>query len=292
MRIVITGANGHLGIRLINRLSTEHEVVAVVRSTTALAVIADLRCQPLVVDYADIDSLAAAARDCDAAVHLVGIIKKTRLNSYAQAHEIPCAALATAAEKAGVKQIIALSILGSDPNSENECLASRGKSEAILGEGSASVLILRVPMVLGENDFASNALFQKADRMIGFGFRTASLEQPIYAGDVIDAICALLGNSSANELITLAGPEVLTRVELIKRAGRVIGKNPMIISIPVMVGRLVARVMETLMQSPPVTEDMIDLLDRDDEVDSESAARQIGIRLTPLDEMLNKVAVS
>ena len=291
MRILITGANGHLGIRLINNLSVDHEVVAVVRSSAALAQVKDLHCRSLVVDYADVDGLAAAARDCDVAVHLVGIIKKTRFNSYEQAHEIPCAALVSAAEKAGLKQIIALSILGSDPDANNECLASRGRSEVILTAGSIPARIIRVPMVLGENDFASKALFGKARKIPGFGFRTASLEQPIYAGDIIEAISAIIERTPANELIMLAGPEVLSRAELIKRAGRVIGKNPFTISLPVVLGRLFARALEMFMSSPPVTEDMIDLLDHDDEIDSETTARQIGIKLTSLDEMLSRVAV-
>ena len=153
MRILVTGANGHLGRRLLGRLADDHEVVAVVRSPKALKILSGFRCQSLIVDYADGDALAVAARDCDCAVHLVGIIKETDKNTYKQAHELPCAALALAAEKAGLKQIVALSILGSNAESANGCLASRGVSENILLQGPVPVTILRVPMVLGENDF-------------------------------------------------------------------------------------------------------------------------------------------
>jgi uncharacterized protein YbjT (DUF2867 family) len=291
LRILITGANGHLGIRLINALSRAHDVVAVVRSIKALEAIQNLQCHALVVDYADVEGLATAAGDCDVVVHLVGIIKKSRNNTYDQAHEIPCAALALAAEKAGVERIIALSILGSHIDSENECLASRGRSDAILLGSTTPALIMRVPMVLGEGDYASSALFKKAGSRIAFGFRNLSLEQPIYAGDVINAIIAAVEMPAVNEVITLAGPEVLTRAELIRRAGRVIGNDPVTISIPVMFGRLVGRILESLLQYPPVTADMIDLLDHDDEVDSDESASRIGISLTSLDEMLKKIAV-
>ena len=127
--------------------------------------------------------------------------------------------------------------------------------------------------------------------MIAFGFRNQSLEQPIYAGDVIDAIIAAIEMPAMNEVMTLAGPEVLTREALIKRAGAVIGKDPVTISIPVMIGRLVGRTLESLMEYPPVTEDMIDLLDHDDSVDIEESVARMGITLTSLDEMLTKIAV-
>ena len=118
------------------------------------------------------------------------------------------------------------------------------------------------------------------------------MEQPIYAGDVVDAICALLGQVPTNEIVTLAGPESVSREELIERAGNVIGKHPVTVSIPLIVGRLMCRILERFMASPPVTEDMIDLLDHDDNVDAKSAAKRIGIKLTTLDEMLTKVIVS
>jgi uncharacterized protein YbjT (DUF2867 family) len=277
---------------LIGILSQENEVVAVVRSSAALEVIKDLGCQAYIIDYTDADALASVASDCDSAVHLVGVIKKTGRNSYEQAHEIPCTALASAAEVAGLKQIVALSILGGDVNSGNGCLASRARSDAILIDAPVPAFVLRVPMVLGENDFAARALSRSANKKFGIGLRTTSLEQPIYAGDVVDAICAMLDLAPRNEIITLAGPESVSRSELIKRAGIVIGKNPVTLSIPLMVGRLACKVLELFMTSPPVTEDMIDLLDHDDNVNSKPAADELGIRLTPLDEMLTKVIAS
>jgi uncharacterized protein YbjT (DUF2867 family) len=264
-------------------------VVSVVRSESALKKISGLNCETHIVDYSDSGGLSAAARGCDCAVHLVGIIKKTGNNTYEQAHELACEALVKAARTAGLKHIAALSIIGSDVTSRNACLASRGRSERILLEGDVPVTIIRVPMVLGEDDFASRSLTKKAKAGICFTFRASSLEQPIYVGDLVNAIVAVIARPPGNEIVELAGKESITRRELIVRAGSTVGNHPAIISIPIFLGVWIGKLLEILLRSPPVTADMIDILDHDDEIDSQLAARQLGIELTSLDQTLAKV---
>ena len=58
-------------------------------------------------------------------------------------------ALAAAADRAGLRRIVYLSILGSHPSARNACLASKGRAEQILLGGAVPALVLRVPMVIG-----------------------------------------------------------------------------------------------------------------------------------------------
>ncbi|MBD3649529.1 MAG: SDR family NAD(P)-dependent oxidoreductase, partial [Pseudomonadales bacterium] len=129
MKVLITGANGHLGRRLASRLVNVGEVVAAVRSERAKNILLahkDLeRATIALVDYGDPDSLARAAEGCQAVVHLVGILKESAGNRYEDAHEGSCRALVEAVNRAGVERVICVSILGSDLNSDNAFLASR-----------------------------------------------------------------------------------------------------------------------------------------------------------------------
>ena len=165
-RILITGANGHLGRRLIDALSATHPVTAVVRSGAARRVVeagtdaARVKCVEL--DYRDADALANAARGCTTAVHLVGILKETAANRYVDAHERSTQALVTAARAQGIRRIVHVSILGADPASDNPALASRGRTERILLDCGITPLVLRVPMVLGEGDYAARSLRLRA----------------------------------------------------------------------------------------------------------------------------------
>ncbi len=303
MRIAITGANGHLGLKLIDRLQSEgDDVRAIVRSERAADTVrsyhpdADVR----VVDYADsADSagLQEALRDFDVLVHLVGIIKESAGNSFERAHEAPCRALLEA--DPGVRHVIYLGIVGTDmvgtdmagtgSATQNACLLSRANAEAILRSATWPVSIVRVPMVLGPDDYASMSLARNARKSLVPGFRTASLEQPIFSGDVVNALVAATRLAPADRTLELAGPESLSREQLIRRAGQCFDNEPTVISLPLWLGYTLAFLLEKVSRSPPVTRAMLGVLDHDDRVDNGPALKELGIELTSLDETLQAV---
>ncbi|MFU8817030.1 MAG: NAD(P)H-binding protein [Pseudomonadales bacterium] len=297
--LAITGANGHLGQRLLASLG-EQPIRALVRSRRAAEALDRLglgdRVAVGVVDYDDVDAMAEALSGCIQVVHLVGIIKESAGNSYAAAHEQSCRALAEAAARAGVQRIVYLSILGATTASANACLASKAAAEQILLDGVVPVTVIRVPMVLGEGDYASRALAARARRGVNVLLRGASLEQPIYAGDVIEAVAAVLmrtdGEASALEpgaqVFDLAGPESLSREALVHRAARVRGRRTRVISVPLGLGLAAAAVLERTSANPPVTRAMLGVLDHDDRINPQPALAALGIALTPLDEALRR----
>lgn len=296
-RVLITGANGRLGRRLLQALgatSPPTPTRALVRSARAADSLADLAAgsgsQLRVVDYADAKTMTEAAEGCAQAVHLVGILKETRQNRYASAHEATARALAAAADAAGLRRIVHTSIHGADAASPNPCLASRGRSDAILLAARTPALILRVPMVLGGGDAASTALrlavLSGRATLVGGG---ASLEQPIAARDVVAALCAGLARSGVDDrVLELAGPESLPHRALLERAARSLGAEIRFRSLPLALARAGATLAERLLAEPPFTRAMLGVLQHDDQVDPLPAARALGIDLTPLDEALRE----
>jgi NADH dehydrogenase len=288
-RLVITGANGNLGRRLLTALAGRGSVRALVRSEGAAAKLRQLPGdhEVLVVDYLDPVAVGAALDGAWAVVHLVGIIKEPRAGAYYEAHEATAKVLAAAAQAQGVNRIVYLSILGSDPGAGNACLASKGAAERLLLEAAVTTRVLRVPMVLGEGDYASAALANRARRRLSFVFRGASLEQPIYAGDVIRAVIATLEDAAmAGGAMDLAGPESLSRRALTRRAARSLGRSTRVVSLPLAVGMALAWTLQRLLAPPPVTTAMLGVLDHDDAIDPLPASRALGLALTSLDEML------
>ena len=291
MKVVVAGANGNLGRRLIGALGNAHQVLALVRSPAAAEHLIALPCQVAIVGYQDVERLSALIEDFDVLINLTGIIKASRLNTYVKAHEEVARGLVAACQRAGVERLIALGICGSDEEAANACFRSRAACERIQLEGSQDAVILRVPMVLGEGDFASAALIRNAVSRLAFTFRASSLEQPIYAGDVIAAIEQLLG-SPVRGIITLAGPESLPRKQLITRCAALIENDAnRVVSLPMALGLGIAFVLERLMRSPPVTRAMLGVLDHDDHFD-EPVPSELELTLTPLDVMLKRVAES
>ncbi|MDE0192116.1 MAG: NAD(P)H-binding protein [Gammaproteobacteria bacterium] len=283
-RVLVTGANGHLGRRLLEELKMPTR--AVVRSETAASRLRD-HDDVRIVDYTDDDGLRQACTDCTAIVHLVGIIKEGARATYASAHEESTHSLLNAATQGGVGRIVYLSILGASEGSPNACLASKARAESILLESAIPALVIRVPMVLGEGDYASVALLAKARRTVALTFRASSLEQPIYAGDVVDAIAAGLGPDGPTGIIELAGPRSLSRRALIRSAS---GVGTRTLSLPLALGYALAWLLDRTSRNPPVTPAMLGVLDHDDDIDPQPGAEALGIRLTGLAEMLARVA--
>jgi NADH dehydrogenase len=291
--ILVTGANGNLGRRLLRRLAAAHPLRAVVRSERAAEAVRSAGALPApeirILDYADAERVAEAALGCTHAVHLVGILKESRTSRYLDAHERSCEVLARAADAAGLRRIVYPSILGARPESPNPCLASKGRAERILLGARTPALVLRVPMVLGEDDYAALALRARARAKRAVLVRGgASLEQPIYAGDVTEAIVRGLEAPGLDDVaLDLAGPESLPHRALVARAAAVLGAPPpRVVPLPRVVAFAGAWLAERLLADPPVTRAMLGVLDHDDRIDPADACRRLGISLTPLDETL------
>lgn len=296
-RILVTGANGHLGRRLINALPAEHEIHALVRSTSArqsLLTHAGTRrnLHITVVDPGDVAAVTEVASQCERAVHLIGMIKESKENRYADSHQRPTQALADAAPNTALEQIVYVSILGADDASACRCLRARAAVEGIFKSAKPAATIIRVPMVLGEKDRASYALAKRAAAKRVTVFRAASLEQPIYAGDVISAIGGALEIANPeDQVFDLAGPQSLSRRELITRAAALLDNRPAIYSLPLCLGMALAGLSELALPDPRVTRDMLRVLDHDDAIDPLPAAAALGLNLTPLQETLRRCIV-
>jgi NADH dehydrogenase len=225
---------------------------------------------------------------------LVGVLKETPTQRYADAHEGTARALATAAKSGALRRIVYLSILGAASASRNACLASKARAEAILLEAPLATTVLRLPMVLGGDDPATWALRARArSRVVPLVRGGASLEQPIDARDVLAAILAALERPQlAGRVLDVAGPESLARRELIRRTAAMLGNTPRFVSIPLALVRTFAALAERVTASPPLTTAMLDVLEHDDCVDAKLACDALGITLTPLDETLRRVVAS
>ena len=287
-RIVITGANGHIGQRLIKKMATDYDVRALVRTDKAAQMLGNSAADEVrIVDYMSELAMTRALEGCIGVVHLVGIIRENHNSTYVNAHENATRALCRAAEVTGIRKVVYLSILGASVNSTNVCLSSKARAERVLMESSVSSSILRVPMVLGTNDHASRALAKRASSSIAFAFRASSLEQPIDVDDVIAAVIACMESSIAG-VLCLAGPASLSRRMLYERAGF----HGLLISLPMWLGMIVAGLLERVSDSPPMTRAMLGVLDHDDNIGADACAQKLGITLTSLDETLKKIGLS
>jgi NADH dehydrogenase len=241
-----------------------------------------------IVDYTSPKEMEAAIGGAAAVVHLVGIIKEAPGSRYVEAHEQTCHALALAASRSGVKRIVYLSILGSKPDSDNPCLSSKGRAETLLLDDRVATTVIRVPMVLGGDDPASDSLRRAARseslRLVGGG---RSLQQPIDARDVVSAILAACTAAPGRDLaLDAGGPECLSHRNLVLRAARLWQNEPKIKTIPQALARFAVAQMDRFLRNPPISLAMFDILQHNDRVDPDAFCRVLEIELTPLDDTL------
>ena len=296
-KILVTGANGNLGKKFILSKG-EVEVCALVRSEKAkddlMSFVKANGVQDVQIvkcDYLDEQVIKELARSCTYVLHLVGIIKENKDNRFDVVHKQTTKMLVKAIKGGGIKKCCYISILGAKEDSTNTCFSSRGFAEKLFLDSDIPSLVLQVPMVLGEGDYACEALKKNALSGINFSFRKLSLEQPIYAKDIIEVINidinkTLKENHSSIGIKALAGPTSLTREKLILKAAKQLGVKVKVVSLPLFLGYMLARLSEMLFSHPPITRAMLGVLDHDDDIDPLPSCKELGISLTALDEIL------
>jgi NADH dehydrogenase len=296
-KILVTGANGNLGKKFILSKG-EVNVCALVRSEKAkddlMSFIKANDIQDVQIvkcDYLDEQAIKELAKSCSYLLHLVGIIRENKDNRFNVVHKQTTKVLMEAIKGSGIKKCCYISILGAKEDSINACFSSRGFAEKLFLDSYIPSLVLQVPMVLGEGDYASEALKKNALSRINFTFRKLSLEQPIYAQDIIDVVNidikrALEEDHSPSGIKTLAGPTSLTRERLIEKTAKQLGVKVKVFSLPLFLGYTLAKICEMLVSKPPITQAMLGVLDHDDDIDPLPSSKELGINLTTLDEML------
>ena len=150
-------------------------------------------------------------------------------------------AVAASAASAGVSQIVFLGGLGDDAPDLSPHLRSRAETAAVLVAGSVPVTILRAAVVVGHGSAGFETIVALVDRLpVMIAPRwVGTPTQPIALADVVGYLAGVAGRREAlGETFDVGGPEVLTYREMIERVGRLRGRSPRIVEVPVLSPRL------------------------------------------------------
>lgn len=266
-RIVVTGGSGFVGRMLCERLAAAwpgcRVVVPTRRAVNARAV------QPLPnvdVIVANMHQPADAARvlqGADALVQLVAILHG-RAQDFDRAHVVLQRTLASAAAQAGVRRVVQVSALGVSAQAPSAYLRSKAAGEGVWRQAEQShpgldVRILRPSVIFGEADRFTN-LFAGLLRHLPVLplARADALFQPVWVGDVAQAIVELIGRDGAEwtgATVEAAGPERLTLGQIVQQVGAMAGCARPVIGLPESAGQLQAALMALLPGEPPMSRD-------------------------------------
>jgi uncharacterized protein YbjT (DUF2867 family) len=234
MRILVVGASGFVGSRLVERLlNAGHQVVGLVRDASRAPPGIEL----LIGDLLDPPPFP----EVDAAYYLVHSMRQSARDF--ERLEACCAEqFVSRIGKTGARQVIYLSGLSGE-NQKSRHFASRQRVEQILQEGPIPVTVLRASIILGEGSASLQIirdLIEKLPVMVAPRW-VNQLTQPIAIDNVLDYLVGVLGHPACiGRTFEIGGDEVLSYKQLLLRYAQIHGFKRWIITMPVLTPRISA----------------------------------------------------
>jgi len=227
-------------------------------------------------------SVAAAMRDSDVAINLVGILAESGQQTFDAVQAGGAEAVARAAAAVSAR-MVHVSAIGADAGSASHYARAKAAGEQAVLAAVPGATILRPSVVFGPEDqftnrFAGLARISPFLPLIGGG--TTRL-QPVYVGDVAQAVAnAVDGKTTPGATYELGGPEVLTMREIMEVILTITERKRMLLPLPFGLAKFQAMLLQFAPGALKLTPDQVELL-RSDNVVSE-AAKAAGLTLQGL----------
>ena len=211
----------------------------------------------------DPTALKNAFYDAESVIHLVGVIRPTRLNSFDDVHREGTANVLAAAKQAGANHFLHVSVIGAANDQAYPYLYTKWLGEQEVVKSGMDFTIFRPSMLFGEGDEFLNSLAGMIRLfpivpVIGSGKNRL---HPLAADDLARCIAITLSREDLKgRTIDLGGAERLSYNELVTEVAKAMGKRRLRFHLPVWLMRSVAAVSQGIMPRQPITTDQIKML--------------------------------
>ena len=238
MNLLLTGANGYIGLRLLTELlAAGHTVTALVRDQRRfpLEEFGDAGDQLQVIegDLLKRDSLPPLPSDLDAAYYLIHSMGSS--GDFVSREEETARNFADWLQTGSCQRIIYLGGLGDDESELSKHLKSRRNVEDILAGGKADLTVLRASIIVGSGSASFEIVRDLAEKLpVMICPRWVNTRcQPIAIRDVIHYLTVLLEvPESRGQVYDIGGPEVLRYRDLLEGYAKVRGLSRHFLPVP------------------------------------------------------------
>ncbi|UUF13058.1 MULTISPECIES: SDR family oxidoreductase [Flavobacterium] len=241
MKILLTGATGYIGKRLLPLLLDQgNEVVCCVRDKNRFYFPEQFKnkIQVIEADFLDPESLKNIPDDIDAAYYLIHSMSGA--SNYDELESISAHYFIEKINQTNAKQIIYLSGIVND-KSLSKHLSSRKAVEDILKTAAVPLTVLRAGIIVGSGSASFEIIRDLVDKlpvMVTPKWLNTKC-QPIAISDVLEfLIRSLLNPAVYNESFDIGGPDILTYKEMLLEFARVKKLQRYIYTVPVMTPKL------------------------------------------------------
>lgn len=307
--VTVFGGSGFIGRHLVQRLAASGASVRVaVRDPIDANFLKPMgnvgQVTPIYVDVHDDASVAGALAGSDAVVNLIGILYERGTQRFDTIHRDAAARIAREAKSAGAGRLLHMSALGASATSQSRYAWSKAVGEIAVREAFPDAVILRPSVVFGPHDnffnlFASLARLSPVLPVFGCplpSFKNGVADiygdggvkfQPIYAGDVAEALMKCIADPATNgQTFELGGPTVYSFKALMELILAVTDRRCLLAPTPYFIASLKAFFLQ-FMPKPLLTPDQVTLLRSDNVVSGATPTlADLGINATAAEVIL------
>ncbi|HSW55178.1 MAG TPA: SDR family oxidoreductase [Ignavibacteriaceae bacterium] len=243
MKILLTGATGYIGKRLLPVLIEQgHEVVCCVRDKNRFpteGIYKHPNVSLFEVDFLKDISISDSVKDIDAAYYLIHSMS-SNVKDFGSLEEKSANNFIKLVKQTSIKQII---YLGGITNEEklSKHLASRKRVEEILLESGIPLTSIKAGIIVGSGSASFEIirdLVEKLPMMITPKWLNTK-HQPIAIRNILEyLIGVLLKPETFNKSYDVGGPDILSYKEMLLQLAEVRGLKRFIFTVPVMTPRL------------------------------------------------------
>ena len=242
MKILLTGATGYIGKRLLPILVTQgHEVICCVRDKNRFFCPIEFRKNITVieVDFLKKETLSEIPDDIIAAYYLIHSMSGSDEN-YDELERISAENFVNRIDQTTAKQVIYLGGIVND-KSLSKHLSSRKKVEDVLNTGNFATTTLRAGIIVGSGSASFEIirdLVNKLPVMITPKWLNTKC-QPIAINDVLEILLKSLKNPfTYNKSFDIGGPDILTYKEMLLGFAKAKKLKRWIYTVPIMTPKL------------------------------------------------------
>ena len=242
MKILLTGATGYIGKRLLPILTAQnHEIICCVRDKNRFYCPPESQknVQVIEVDFLKQETLKVIPKDIEAAYYLIHSMSGSA-NNYDELEHISAENFVKRINQTSVKQVIYLSGIVND-TSLSKHLSSRKHVEDVLYTGEFATTTLRAGIIIGSGSASFEIirdLVNKLPIMIAPKWINTKC-QPIAIADVLEFLSkSLLNPVTYNQSFDIGGPDILTYKAMLMGFAKAKKLKRWIFSVPVMTIKL------------------------------------------------------
>ena len=294
-QVTVFGGTGFLGRYVIDRLADLGVTVRVATRSPANAYFLRTagtvgQVVPVLCNIHEDNSVFNAIQGSDWVINLVGILaEKGKHNNFENLHHTFPARLSAMAARCNVKNLVHVSALGASGQSPSAYARSKAMGETAVLLNFPRASILRPSIMYGKEDrffnfFARMASLSPFLPLIGGG---VTKFQPVYVGDVADAILKCLTQENAvGRIYELTGTDIYSFRDLLEKMMRITGVQKPFLKIPFGLAKVQGAVFQRL-PGALLTVDQVKQLQSDNVFSHDKPGlHQLGITPETLDAIL------